>query len=141
MMSTKLHMRNMAIRQRIKTVLKTAGLALLFALTCFLSMRFHIPVPCAFKLITGLDCPSCGVTRMGIAMMHGDLPLAFRYNQLLTILSPFFAIYILFFTLRYLKSGQAKTGKVENIILIIIIAMLLIYGVIRNLPFYPYPLR
>lgn len=126
---------------RIKKVLKTAGLALLFALTCFLAMSFHIPVPCVFKLMTGLNCPSCGVTRMGIAMMHGDFGLAFRYNQLLTVLMPFFAIYILFFTLRYLKSGRTKISRGENIILIIIIIMLLIYGIIRNLPFYPYPLR
>ena len=126
---------------RIKKVLKKAGQAFLFALTCFLSLSFHIPIPCVFKLFTGLNCPSCGVTRMGIAMMHGDLPVAFRYNQLLFVLTPFFALYILFFIIRYIKTGNSKLSKTENIIFIIIIIMLIVYGIIRNLPFYPYHLK
>ena len=126
---------------RIKKVLKKTGQAFLFALTCFLSISFHIPIPCVFKLFTGLNCPSCVVKRMGIAMMHGDLPVDFRYNQLLFVLTPFFAIYILFFIIRYIKTGNSKLSKTENIIFIIIIIMLIVYGIIRNLPFYPYHLK
>ena len=134
-------MQKITVIMRIKKVLRTAGLAFLFALTCFLSIRYHIPIPCVFKRFTGLNCPSCGVTRMGIAMMHGDLPLAFRYNQLLFVLTPFFALYILFFIIRYIKTGNSKLSKAENIIFIIIIIMLIVYGIIRNLPFYPYSLK
>ena len=45
----------------------------------------RIGMPCPFKLITGWDCPLCGGTRMGAALMHGELPAAFRYNPLALI--------------------------------------------------------
>ncbi len=37
-------------------------------------------VPCPFRLITGWDCPLCGGTRMGSALLHGDLSAAFWFN-------------------------------------------------------------
>lgn len=37
---------------------------------------------CAFRLLTGLDCPSCGMTRAFRAMSRLDVAGAFRYNPL-----------------------------------------------------------
>jgi hypothetical protein len=37
-------------------------------------------LPCPFRLLTGWDCPLCGGTRMGDALLHGDLPGAFGFN-------------------------------------------------------------
>jgi hypothetical protein len=53
------------------------GLALsaLFATT-------GIGVPCPFLALTGWRCPLCGGTRMGAALLHGDLTGAFAYNPL-----------------------------------------------------------
>jgi hypothetical protein len=45
----------------------------------------RIGMPCPLKLITGWDCPLCGGTRMGAALMHGDVPAAFHYNPLALI--------------------------------------------------------
>lgn len=45
----------------------------------------RIGMPCPLKLITGWDCPLCGGTRMGAALMHGDLSAAFHYNPLALI--------------------------------------------------------
>ncbi|MDE6753966.1 MAG: DUF2752 domain-containing protein [Muribaculaceae bacterium] len=35
---------------------------------------------CPVKLLTGLDCPSCGLQRSLHALMHGDLWSALKYN-------------------------------------------------------------
>jgi Protein of unknown function (DUF2752) len=35
---------------------------------------------CPFRAITGWQCPLCGGTRLGNALLHGDLPAAFAYN-------------------------------------------------------------
>jgi len=57
-----------------------AGVGGLFRL---LPARFS--PPCGFHLAFGHPCPSCGVTRMGWAMMRGDLVGALR-------LHPFFFV-------------------------------------------------
>jgi hypothetical protein len=38
---------------------------------------------CAFKLLTGLDCPGCGSTRALHALLHGRFEEAFRFNPIL----------------------------------------------------------
>ncbi len=40
---------------------------------------------CAFKTITGLPCPTCGVTRTVIALSRGDLDRALFMNPLAAI--------------------------------------------------------
>jgi hypothetical protein len=51
------------------------GLALsaLFAAT-------GVGVPCPFLALTGWQCPLCGGTRMGAALLHGDLAGAYAFN-------------------------------------------------------------
>jgi Protein of unknown function (DUF2752) len=39
-------------------------------------------LPCPFRILTGWDCPLCGGTRMGDALLHGDVPAAFGFNPL-----------------------------------------------------------
>lgn len=41
-----------------------------------------IGVGCPFRLVTGWDCPLCGGTRMGSALLHGDVAVAFAFNPL-----------------------------------------------------------
>jgi hypothetical protein len=56
------------------------GLALsaLFATT-------GIGVPCPFLALTGWQCPFCGGTRMGAALLHGDLAAAYAFNPLVLV--------------------------------------------------------
>ena len=49
------------------------GLSVLYATTGW-------GVPCPFRLLTGWQCPFCGGTRMGSALLHGDLSAAFAAN-------------------------------------------------------------
>lgn len=37
---------------------------------------------CAFKALTGLDCPGCGGTRAVHALLHGDVASALNHNVL-----------------------------------------------------------
>jgi hypothetical protein len=39
--------------------------------------------PCGFHLVTGHPCPTCGVTRMGLFLLEGRVPAAFRMNPFL----------------------------------------------------------
>lgn len=51
------------------------GLSALYATTGF-------GLPCPFRAITGWDCPLCGGTRMGNALLHLDTGAAFAFNPL-----------------------------------------------------------
>ncbi|MFF8903284.1 DUF2752 domain-containing protein [Streptomyces lydicus] len=62
----------------------------------------QVLIPCPFKLMTGVDCPACGGTRMAYDLMHGDVVAAFHDNAvLLTLGVPAVA----FFVLRWLVAG------------------------------------
>ncbi|WP_460778754.1 DUF2752 domain-containing protein [Microlunatus antarcticus] len=49
------------------------GLSALYATT-------GVGVGCPFRIVTGWDCPLCGGTRMGSALLHGDVAAAFAFN-------------------------------------------------------------
>jgi hypothetical protein len=54
------------------------GLSALYATTGF-------GLPCPFRAITGWDCPLCGGTRMGSALLHFEFGAAFAFNPLAMI--------------------------------------------------------
>ena len=49
------------------------GMTVLYAST-------GVGLPCPFRMITGWNCPLCGGTRMGDALLHLDVGVAFAYN-------------------------------------------------------------
>ena len=57
-----------------------SGLALsaLYAVT-------GLGLPCPFRMATGWDCPFCGGTRLGGALLRGDLVAAFLYNPVVLV--------------------------------------------------------
>ena len=44
-----------------------------------------IGLPCPFLAITGWQCPLCGGTRMGSALLHGDVGSAFLANPVVLV--------------------------------------------------------
>ncbi len=41
-----------------------------------------LPGVCAFRDVTGIPCPGCGLTRSWVAMLHGDLAWSLRFHPL-----------------------------------------------------------
>lgn len=55
------------------------GLSALYATT-------GVGLACPFRLVTGWDCPLCGGTRMGGALLHADVAAAIAFNPLALVL-------------------------------------------------------
>ena len=62
-----------------------AGLAAVLVAAAVMPVPEHGPVLCAFRAVTSLPCPSCGMTRAFVALSHGDLRAATAFN----VASPF----------------------------------------------------
>ncbi len=90
-------------------------------------------IPCVFRLITGLRCPGCGVTRMCICILHGDFAGAVRENMAVFCMLPAFALLLITRSVDYVRTGRRSLFRWENVMAWIMIAVLLAFGVIRNI--------
>lgn len=92
-----------------------------------------LPEMCAFEGITGLPCPTCGITRSFAATAHGHLGLAFHYHAL----GPFA------FLATLLASLWAFTGRpyprIRPWMVWAVFAFVFIYGVARMIGWIPKP--
>ena len=112
-------------------------LVFIFIIYFILVFKFNIYIPCLFHKITNLYCPGCGVTRMIISLLKGNLYQAFRYNMLIFILTPFLMFFIFDHIISRKKQRDALYEKIPNSIWYILIIVLVIFGIIRNIfPFF-----
>ena len=102
------------MKDRLKRTIKNTIAILCLGIFLYILYDFHIRIPCAFKTLTHLNCPSCGVSRMCVSISHGDIKSAFYYNQVLIFLTPLIALYYIFYQIRYIRTGQRKISKLEN---------------------------
>lgn len=126
------------MRSRIFIVAKKMPVFLIPALLILLLYAAGLRIPCFFYTMTGIKCPGCGITRMSIAFLHGDYKKAFYYNQVLPFLLPVIGILFCLPVYRFIRYGEYRYTKIETGIGIGLIVLLLLYAIIRNLPFYPY---
>ena len=82
--------------------------------------------PCLFRQFTGLSCAACGITRAADALARGDLLLSIRCNLLLIPAALLFGFWILF-----------PAGLTWRKLLLGVLPLLILYMVLRNLPFSP----
>ncbi len=101
-----------------------------------------IGLPCPFLALTGWQCPLCGCTRMGAALLHGDLTGAFAYNPLalsalmvLAALAVGWAIEVsggpALRPPRRLTNRLQQVPAVARLVLVLLLAV--VYTVVRNL--------
>ena len=93
-------------------------------------------MPCVFHRITGFKCPGCGITGMCTALIKLDFTGAFYSHPFIFVTLPYL-IYIIVKT--FLKgifnapcSERFRLNKFDNVTLIIYIAALIIFAVLRN---------
>lgn len=121
--------------QRKKYLLRTwlevliAGMIYL-AVISFTSLR----IPCVFHAVTGYQCPGCGVTRMVYALAHLDLKAAFAANPFVLCLLPFMIPYAVYRSRKYIDGNGDRYSPIETVILALLLAGAILFGILRNLP-------
>lgn len=91
-----------------------------------------LAIPCIFRKITGFLCPGCGITRAILAAVRLDLAKAFAYNQFMFIALPALAYIIVKNDYVFVRYGNRKLSRFDNILIFICIAGAVMFAVLRN---------
>lgn len=122
------------MQQRLKRVLLYAAIVLCAGLGyALLVSETGFGIPCVFKTVTGLDCASCGVSRMCLSLLQLRFADAFRYNPAMFCLLPLFAAVVIVWIVRYVRCGSVKLQKWMNVAVVFMICVLILFGIARNL--------
>ena len=65
-----------------------------------------IGIPCLFYEITGLYCPGCGITRMMVSLLEGNIVEAISFNHVIFFMMPLFLWICCALIVRYIKTGN-----------------------------------
>ncbi|QJD88444.1 DUF2752 domain-containing protein [Cohnella herbarum] len=103
------------------------GVAGLLYLKVWLPLT-HIGIPCPFRELTGLYCPGCGATRAILSLLDLDVHQAYRYNPLIFILLPLFALYFI--------AHKKRLRIMSNGVMAVMLILTLAFGLLRNIPAY-----
>lgn len=126
---------------RLGMAICAAAAACAGAVYLFFHDPHSYPLPCVFNLVTGLYCPGCGTGRASYSILHGRFVDAFCYNPLMMILLPLIGLYIAARTVDWVITGGNHIDKKINMkFLTGVLVVVLIYGVLRNIPVFPFTL-
>lgn len=94
-----------------------------------------IAIACVFYEVTGLYCPGCGITRAILSLVEGDIYQAFRYNPIIFVDIP---VIIITSIIDFIYKDNKKVKKITNIIYIMLLVITLLFGVLRNIPYFSF---
>lgn len=93
---------------------------------------------CPLYSMTGFACPGCGMTRGFHALFHGDILTALDFNALIPLVAIFFGYWFLSLVLTAVRGRGFGFGKMSAGLVGTTFVLLLVFGVIRNIPAYPF---
>jgi hypothetical protein len=95
------------------------------------------PTICPFKAWTGLDCPGCGATRALHQLLNGHLVTALSLNAPFVVAVPFV---VWWFVARVAGrfDHTIRAPSLTPSVVRVLIVVLLVFGVVRNLPMQPF---
>ena len=132
-------MTNLHLKTRYLLFLLSIILATGYVFFSFNPSLYTFYPKCGFHSLTGFDCPGCGSQRAIYDLLHGDIVAAISHNLLLVLCLPGFILYCFF------KASALYTGREMpfNPLLYkstpyIICFLVLLFWVVRNLPFSPF---
>ena len=126
-------------KTRLASLLKKTGLVLGIGLAyAAFVMLTGLGIPCLFHELTGLLCPGCGISRMFLSLLRGDLLLAARYNLLVLMLLPFGAALFLYRFVRYVRQGETPMRTWEKISYCIAFLLCVVFAYLRNTDLIPF---
>lgn len=93
----------------------------------------HYPA-CPLLQVTGLYCPGCGGLRSAHAVVHGDFAAALQDNALAVV---GYALFAVLWTVWVIRAARGRPLRLEltPVRLWTVGALLLVFTVVRNLPF------
>lgn len=120
------------LRHLCRILALVLGAGLLYVLLCF--ARGGPVISCPFYRLTGLQCPGCGVSRMCLALLRLDFAAAFQANAMLLALLPVGLVFGAAHAVRFVRTGPCALTRLERTAVWIMAALLVIFGIWRNLP-------
>lgn len=94
---------------------------------------------CMMHSLTGIYCAGCGAGRASVALLHGDLLMAIDHNLLFVAVLPFVAYYLVKVYISYCFGKDILPFFKMNFVSgIIILAVIVVFTVLRNIPIAPF---
>lgn len=89
---------------------------------------------CPFLALTGHPCPGCGGLRAVNDLSHGDVLGALSSNVLAIVLVGVVGVLWLTWTIRRSRGEDRPMIQVSDRALVLVLAVILVFGVVRNTP-------
>jgi hypothetical protein len=87
----------------------------LLGLAALLVVVSPVGWPCPVRLVFGVPCPTCGITRATRLALHGELGAATRMHPLVWLAVPVVAAFLLVEVIGYVRTGDwGASGRVRG---------------------------
>lgn len=91
---------------------------------------------CLFKIITGYDCPSCGIQRAFHAILHGEIKSAIKLNPFLFLLLPYLLAVVYVSIFKNVLSKKLRRYTHHHITILLYLCLYLAWWIFRNTSFW-----
>ena len=121
-------------KKRVRKVAAVWGITLGVLMTyAVVTILTGAGIPCPFHVITGLNCPGCGISRAMKSLLLLRFADALKYN----IMAPFIILYILYCagyaSVKYVRTGRKDLYMKPQWLHFTLLGIILVWWVVRNI--------